>query len=172
MKYKINRTAILLIMIVFTSLTKNIQAQKNADVKGMDDGRRERQYCVSVLTRIADPVLNALSVNELRKRMPVEAKDVQRASSSTYLEAFGRLLAGLAPWLELGPDETPEGKLRKKYIDLSIACIKNATNPTSPDFMNLKPGVSPWLMRPFLPRAYYVRRPSCGEVLINKQKQT
>jgi hypothetical protein len=143
MKYIINRTAIFLIMIVFTSLSKNLEAQKNADAKGMDDGRRERQYCISVLTRIADPVLNALSVNELRKRMPVEAKDVQRASSSTHLEAFGRLLAGLAPWLELGPDETPEGKLRKKYIDLSIACIKNATNPTSPDFMNFKTGGQP-----------------------------
>jgi hypothetical protein len=49
-------------------------------------------------------------------------------------------LAGLAPWLELGPDSTEEGKLRKKYIDLTVTCVKNATDPASPDFMNFNKG--------------------------------
>jgi hypothetical protein len=62
---------------------------------------------------------------------------------STYLEAFGRLYAGLAPWLELGPDNTAEGKLRKKYIDLVITCIHNATDPTAADFMNFYVGRQP-----------------------------
>lgn len=37
----------------------------------------------------------------------------------TYLEAFGRTLSGMAPWLELGADKTAEGKLREKYIELA-----------------------------------------------------
>jgi hypothetical protein len=102
-------------------------------------GQQQRQYLVQTLTRIADPVLLALSKNELKKKMPIEAKTNDRANY-TYLEAFGRLLAGIAPWLELGADSTDEGKLRKKYIDLTVTCIKNATDPASPDHMNFNKG--------------------------------
>ena len=144
MKYKINKTVFIVIILTITYLPRDMQAQKiNKDTTGLDDGEKERQYCISILTRIADPILNALSVNELRKYMPVEAKDITNANSTTHLEAFGRLLAGLSPWLELGSDESQEGRLRKKYIDLSIACIRNATNPQSPDFLNFNKGKQP-----------------------------
>jgi hypothetical protein len=109
-----------------------------AQVPSADDGIKERQYCVSVLMKIADPVLNALSKNKLRATMPFEG--AERQKSSTHLEAFGRLIAGIAPWLELGADKTAEGKLRKKYIDLCLASIKNAVDPTAADFMNFNKG--------------------------------
>ena len=51
----------------------------------------------------------------------------------TYLEAFGRTVCGIAPWLELGPDETPEGQLRAKYIDLTVKAFRQAVDPDSPD---------------------------------------
>lgn len=80
-----------------------------------DDAKNERQYLIKTLTKIADPVLNALSKNELRLRMPVEGKEGKKREYCSHLEAFGRLLDGMAPWLELGPDNTPEGELREKY---------------------------------------------------------
>ncbi|MCW3089914.1 MAG: hypothetical protein JWP81_983 [Ferruginibacter sp.] len=104
-----------------------------------DDGQQAREYLVKALVRIADPVLTALSKNELKTQMPVEAQNAGR-KNHTYLEAFGRLLAGMAPWLELGPDETPEGKLRKKYIDLVVLSLHNATDPKAADFMNFYKG--------------------------------
>lgn len=118
-------------------------------------GLQERAYCVSMLTHIADPLLNALSHQELKKMMPVEARkgDTADRKKYTYLEAFGRLMAGMAPWLELGPDNTPEGKLRKKYIDLSLVCIRNAVNPKSADFMNFNKGGQPVVDAAFLAEA-------------------
>src|ERR1700744_6501947 len=110
------------------------------------DGQNERAYYVQALTKIADPVLTAISKNELKKTMPVETKDpkdVKDRVYSTHLEAFGRLLAGMAPWLELGPDQTPEGKLREKYILLALAGIHNATDPKAPDFLNFYQGRQP-----------------------------
>lgn len=107
------------------------------------NGLAEREYYVKTLTHIADPVLNALSRNELKKTMPVEAKVTKDRVYSTYLEAFGRLLAGMSPWLELGPDQTAEGKLRKKYIDLAVTCIKNATDPNAADYLNFNKGRQP-----------------------------
>ena len=59
----------------------------------------DRAYWVAVLNRIATPVLENLARRELRARMPVEARPGTQRAGVTHLEAFGRLLAGLAPWL-------------------------------------------------------------------------
>ena len=115
-------------------------------------GSRERQYLVKSLVKIADPVLTALSQNKLVATMPVEAVAKGRAQY-TYLEAFGRLLAGMAPWLELGPDNSKEGKLREKYILLARKCLHNATDPKGPDFMNFDKGGQPVVDAAFLVQA-------------------
>jgi len=101
-------------------------------------GAQDRAYTIGVMRRLADPVLTNLAAGRLHLLMPVEGgKD--RAEFS-HLEAFGRLLTGMAPWLELGPDATPEGKLRAHYIDLARRSIHNAVDPKSPDYMNFTHG--------------------------------
>ena len=52
------------------------------------------------------------------------------------MEAVGRTIAGIAPWLELGPDNTPEGKLREKYIKMTCKALANSVNPESNDYFN------------------------------------
>ena len=84
-------------------------------------GREDRAYWISILSQVSDPLLNNMSKGELRKNMPVETVSGAANPSNartTHLEALGRLLVGIAPWLELGPDETSEGQLREKYIPL------------------------------------------------------
>lgn len=132
-------------------LANKLSAATLAESKVLPD----RQYWVNVLTSIASPVLESLSKGELRKNMPVECKPGREADrrTVTYLEAFGRLMAGMAPWLELGPDETPEGKLRKKYIELAQKSIKMAVDPQSPDFMNFNKGGQPVVDSAFLAHA-------------------
>ncbi|MGE8291981.1 MAG: DUF2264 domain-containing protein [Sphingobacterium sp.] len=122
------------LVIIILLVPQVLFAQK----KEGNNGLQQRAYLVNTLTKIADPVLMALSKGELVKTMPIESRNNLDRTGCTYLEAFGRLMAGMAPWLELGPDNTAEGKLRKKYIDLSIACIKNATDPNNPDYMNFR----------------------------------
>lgn len=102
-------------------------------------GQEDRAYWVGVLSQIADPLLNNMSRGELRKNMPVETiSGVVNPSNArtTHLEALGRLLVGMAPWLELGPDQTEEGQLREKYIRLMIESIHHGFNPESPDYLN------------------------------------
>jgi len=64
-------------------------------------------------------VLPNLSNNTLRKNMPYESLSDGRRHFS-HLEAVGRVVCGIAPWLELGEDETSEGKLCARYIDLTV----------------------------------------------------
>ncbi len=115
----------------------------------------EREYWISTLTKITLPVLQALSEKKLKVLMPVEAKEglLEDRKRVTYLEALGRSLAGIAPWLELGADNTKEGKLRKKFIDLSVASIKNAVTPSSPDYMNFTEHGQPLVDAAFLAHA-------------------
>lgn len=115
---------------------------------------KQRASLIQSMLRIADPVLHALASHQLKTKMPVEAKaGVTDRPQFTYLEAFGRLMAGMAPWLELGADASAEGKLRGEYLVLARQCIHNATDPGSPDFMNFNKGKQPLVDAAFLAQA-------------------
>src|SRR5689334_1854856 len=60
---------------------------------------------VAMLDRVCRPLFTALSQGKLKRVMPVEAYsgEQQHRRQTTYLEALGRALAGMAPWLEHGP---------------------------------------------------------------------
>ncbi len=108
----------------------------------MATGLEDRAYWISIVERIARPVLSALAARKLKVTMPIElnpASKYERASC-THLEALGRLLAGIAPWLELPVDDTPEGKLRAELGDLARQAIDAGTDPKSPDFLNFNTG--------------------------------
>jgi hypothetical protein len=101
--------------------------------------QNDRTFWIKSLTEIANPVLDNLSNNTLRKNMPVEttAEASKRGRNKvTHLEAVGRLLCGMSPWLELGADQSTEGKLRKHYIDIVRKGLQNAVDPNSPDKLN------------------------------------
>lgn len=36
-----------------------------------------------------------------------------RSKDVTYMECFGRLMSGIAPWLSLPDDDTEEGKMQQ-----------------------------------------------------------
>lgn len=112
----------------------------------------DRSVWLSSLHRISYPLLSNMAKGELKKNMPVEsmAADLQKRREVTHLEALGRLITGISPWLELGPDETIEGKLRARYIDLSLKSIANGVDPESPDYLNFNNGRQPLVDAAFL----------------------
>ncbi|MGA3027818.1 MAG: DUF2264 domain-containing protein [Bryobacteraceae bacterium] len=112
----------------------------------------ERDYWIGMLTRIADPVLSALSLRKLAASMPVEAPlgNAGERRLYTHLEAFGRLLAGIAPWLESGNGAGREGDLRQRCGDLARQSIAAAVDPSSPDHMNFTRGGQPLVDAAFL----------------------
>jgi len=94
----------------------------------------DRIYWVSTLQKIAFPVLNNLAKGSLRKNMPYESNSTD-GQKFTYLEAFARVFNGIAPWLELGADNSEEGKVRAKYLQLTLKSIKNAVSTNSNDYI-------------------------------------
>ncbi|UIR55460.1 DUF2264 domain-containing protein [Sphingobacterium sp. SRCM116780] len=105
---------------------------------GVDDtiAENDRAYWVKILTKIANPILSNISKQQLRKNMPMEVSPTfdNRDAGVGYLEAFGRLLAGMAPWLALPDDGTEEGELRKKFRKQALLGIQYGVDPQSPDY--------------------------------------
>lgn len=119
-------------------------------------GQQDRAYWVKVLHKISWPVVDNLSKETLRQNMPLEQGpgyylDAQKVS---HLEAVGRCLAGLAPWLELPDDETEEGQLRKKYKAALLKGLTYAADPASKDYLNFREENQPIVDAAYLAQAF------------------
>jgi hypothetical protein len=110
----------------------------------------DRAFWVDTLRRLADPVLENLANETLRARMPVEQAPGADRRSVTHLEALGRLIAGIAPWVELAGDSTAEGQLRTQYAALARRAIDRAVEPSSPDYLNFTRDQQPLVDAAFL----------------------
>ncbi|MDD2437582.1 MAG: DUF2264 domain-containing protein [Massilibacteroides sp.] len=97
----------------------------------------DRDYWCKLLYKIAEPVLRPMSEGKLQKEMLVEVSPMWdgRDIRVTYMEAFGRLMAGLAPWISLPDDETTEGKQRKQLREWALKSYTHAVDPKSPDYL-------------------------------------
>jgi hypothetical protein len=98
----------------------------------------DREAWLNVVERISTPVLTAIAKNQLRATMPIEsaAGQIESRRECTHLEAVGRLLCGIAPWLELEGCTGSEAALQSKFRELARKGIANGTDPTSPDHLN------------------------------------
>jgi hypothetical protein len=127
--------------------------QEDASTPVAESGLETRAYWVRLARRLADPVLSHLANGTLKARMPVEEAEGAGRASVTQLEALGRLLAGIAPWLELDAAGDDEGPLRARYAELARAAVASATDPASPDFLNFTRGGQPLVDAAFLAQA-------------------
>jgi len=116
----------------------------------VNDKTDDRSYWLEVTEKLATPVLENLARRELKKAMPVEAANPAARARFTHLEAFGRLLAGIAPWLTAPGLDESETRRRQKFIEWSQASLEAATDPVSPDFMNFHEGGQPLVDAAFL----------------------
>jgi hypothetical protein len=108
--------------------------QRQTPEKQADNDRR---YWTDLAYKIAAPVLSNMSKGELSKNMQVEVSPSWdgRNKRVTYMEAFGRLMDGIAPWLALPYDDTDEGKQRKQLREWALKSYAHAVNPESPDYL-------------------------------------
>nr|WP_235549006.1 DUF2264 domain-containing protein [Paenibacillus sp. Soil522] len=146
----------------------------------------DREYWLEQLLAISKPVLAALAERRLKERMPIEiaetdgANEAERAAASaalladrakyTHLEALGRLLSGMAPWLENRRLSGAEEEMRSRYAVLAREAIDAGTDPASPDYMNFSDGFQPIVDAAFLAQAILRAPEELGERLEKRVK--
>lgn len=126
-------------MLASAPLVTGPSAGLFAEAQQPRSGTEDRKQWLAIVERVSQPLLEAASQQKLRATMPVECAQGQEEASraSTHLQAVGRLLCGLAPWLEAAPGGDPhEEELRTRYREWSRLAIKYGCDPASPDALN------------------------------------
>lgn len=97
----------------------------------------DRAYWAALAYKMAEPLLRNMAEGNLQKNMVVEVSPNWdgRNIKVTYMEAFGRLMAGIAPWLALPDDGTEEGSKRAQLREWALQAYTNAVDPDSPDYL-------------------------------------
>ena len=126
-----------------------------AEPQPQPQAETDRAYSLRLLSRLAEPVLSNLARGTLKQNMPVECAPGTEADRRryTYLEAIGRLLAGIAPWLEADLAAGPERDQQQRLRGLARAAIRSATDPHSSDYLNFSQGSQPVVDCGFLSQA-------------------
>lgn len=120
-------------LFVVISIYPNVKDNFSTTVQADSD----RSYWTGLAYRIAAPVLENMSKGELKKNMMVEVSPTWdgRDKDVIYMETFGRLMSGIAPWLSLPDDDTVEGKQRKQLREWALKSYAHAVDPESPDYL-------------------------------------
>ena len=117
-----------------------------------------RQEWLRAMLKIVSPVWDALAEGRLKQTLPLDFHPDRAAFAP--LEAFGRTLLGVSPWLEA--DETAldaeERAQQSVCREKALRCVDSATNPDSPDHMLFDRGGQPLVDAAFLAHAI-VRAP-------------
>ncbi|MBR3513133.1 MAG: DUF2264 domain-containing protein [Bacteroidaceae bacterium] len=132
-------TLLLSLLLVAGSAVSN-NRQKVASPLG--DGTTDRQYWAKLAYQMAAPVLQNMANGTLQKNFQLETSKSWdgRDPKVAYMECFGRLMAGIAPWLALPDDGTPEGRQRAQLRQWALKAYKNAVDPESPDYLGWESG--------------------------------
>ncbi|MCD0487579.1 DUF2264 domain-containing protein [Pedobacter sp. MC2016-14] len=133
-----------------------------------------RNLWIEQLDKVARPVLLNLSQDKLKSVMPVTVSAVtdnkEERTKVAYLEAFGRTLSGIAPWLNLTGGTKQEQQLRAQYFQWSLKSIDNATNPAAKDYMEWREGTQPLVDASYVALAF-IRCPALWEQLDARVKK-
>lgn len=124
------------ILLMSNSFLKRFRKKEEPVIEEEINILEDREYWISLMEKIALPVLKNVAKGSLKKNMPYESTSLEGQKFS-YLEAFARVFNGMSAWLELGPDNSQEGMKREKYIRLTLKAISNAVNPNNNDFIFL-----------------------------------
>ena len=107
-----------------------------------------RKYWLDLMLRIAEPVLTAFAERRFEQDFPDDFHPGRRKFRG--LEALGRTMCGIAPWLELDGLTGDEAEKQSKLRDLARAAIDSATDPESPDFLDFTTQGQPLVDAAFL----------------------
>ena len=127
----------MLICISGTALAQKTKSKKNV-VLG------DRQFWLQQMDKMVRPVMYNLAKDSLRIAMPkvtsIHVDNKDHRIKVQYVEVLGRVLSGIAPWLQLEGGAPEEVALRKQYREWALSGLKNALDSNAKDFMNFDIG--------------------------------
>lgn len=144
----------MVLIIGFFTLTVSLSAQSTTT--NSSTGLQDREYWINTLYKIVNPVVKNLAAGTLKKNLPLEKGPGYslNVTKVTYMEAVGRTMVGLAPWLALPEENSAEGMLRKQVLADLLKGLPNVVNPAHPDYLNFTTEQQPIVDAAFIAQAF------------------
>ncbi|RZK40059.1 MAG: DUF2264 domain-containing protein [Pedobacter sp.] len=131
---------ILLMLIMFYTFSFGQNKTKTRQKSVLND----RQFWLAEMDKMVRPVVYNLAKDSLRIAMPkvtsIHVDNKEHRIKVQYVEVLGRVLSGIAPWLQLEGGSTEEVALRNQYRQWALQGIKNALDSNAKDFMHFDIG--------------------------------
>lgn len=136
------RTLFLFFILFLASACVMAKGKKTTDTPEIGTGAEDRAYWAALAYKMSAPVLENMANGTLQQNMTLELSPTwdNRNKKVAYMECFARLMAGIAPWLALPDDGTPEGKQRAQLREWALKAYANAVDPESPDYLGWNSG--------------------------------
>lgn len=149
-------------LLLATCIGQQTEAQNKSrkppaiDKPVLAKGQQDRAYWSDMLYKMVSPVVFNLAAGTLKQNMPVEKAPgyALNAEQVTHLEAVGRTMAGIAPWLALPDDESREGQQRKQLRMAMLKGISNAVDPSNPDYLSFRREQQPLVDAAFMAQGF------------------
>lgn len=162
-----------LLLIIICILALSASAQKKKSVKNANV-LNDRQFWLQQMDKMVKPVLYNLAKDSLRIAMPqvtsIHVDNKEHRIKVQYVEVLGRVLSGIAPWLQLEGGDEQEVSLRKQYREWAIKGLKNSLDSNAKDFMNYDIGGQQLVDASYVALAF-VRAPWLWENLGDKNRE-
>jgi len=134
----------------------------------------DRQVWLNEMDKMVRPIIYNLAKDSLRLVMPkvtsIHVDNKEQRIKVQYVEVLGRVLSGIAPWLQLEGGSIAEIALRKEYRTWAIQGLKNSLDSNAKDFMNYDIGGQQLVDASYVALAF-IRAPWLWENL-DKKNQT
>jgi hypothetical protein len=111
--------------------------KSRASSSALPSGADDRSFSLKLLEKMASPVLGRMSQGRLQREWQPELSPTWdgRNQKVAYLEAFARLIDGIAPWLALPDDSSAEGRMRATLRTQALESYVHSVDPNSPDYL-------------------------------------
>lgn len=131
------RTLLLSAGVGTAALSTLTSARAIAQSASLPAATDDRAYALGLLEKMARPILSRMAKGRLQAQWKPELSPIWdgRNPKVSYLEAFGRLIDGIAPWLALPDDGSAESRLRGTMREQALQSYVHSVDPKSPDYL-------------------------------------
>ena len=104
-------------------------------IDDLPTGAEDRAYMATLAERMAMPILSRMARGRLQGEWTPELSPNWdgRDPKVSYMEAFARLIDGIAPWLALPDTNDAEGRIRRTLREQAVQSFVHSVDPKSPD---------------------------------------
>ena len=152
------------VIALFATLAMSCAAVAQEMPDATNHGAQTRAEWVKFASRLSRPILEPMAQGRLHEELNLEKGTLElspswdgRSREVSYMEAFSRLMSGIAPWLALGDDDTEEGRERAAIRDLALKAYANAVDPESPDYLGWTKGSQTLVDAAYLAESFFSR---------------